>query len=86
MEHIIEEGRIAWMRNKVRKGAMIYYRCQALHLSGTQCPHAASYAGIEEIYTCKKHTKKHIKTQSGGSVPFQQSGTLLSSPSSSTVT
>ena len=40
----------AWMENKVRKGAMIQYRCHYTHSTSRRCPKAA-----EPIYFCKQH-------------------------------
>lgn len=39
----------AWMANKVRKGAMTYYRCPVIQKNGNQCPHAQ---------VCKRHRHK----------------------------
>jgi hypothetical protein len=46
----------AWMANKIRKGAMVYYKCQATLKSGIPCK-LASTAGAGEPHLCKRHSK-----------------------------
>jgi len=43
----------AWMANKIRKGAMLYYKCQATLKSGDPCKLAASGT----LHFCKRHSK-----------------------------
>ena len=43
----------AWMANKIRKGAMLYYKCQATLKSGDPCKLAA----IGTLHFCKRHAK-----------------------------
>ncbi len=45
-----DESSRMWMENKVRKGAMIYYRCHYTHSTSRRCPKAA-----ESVYFCKQH-------------------------------
>ena len=44
----------AWMANKIRRGAMIYYRCAGALKSGGQCQNVARYyqPNLERPYTC----------------------------------
>lgn len=47
----------AWMANKIRKGAMLYYACTELQKNGKPCP----FAAIQEPgaqHQCKRHSKK----------------------------
>lgn len=37
-----DEASKAWMANKVRRGAMVYYRCTATQKSGKPCTRIAS--------------------------------------------
>ena len=43
----------AWMANKIRKGAMLYYTCQAPLKSGDPCKLAA----VGTLHLCKRHAK-----------------------------
>ncbi len=53
MDIDFEAASKAWMANKIRKGAMLYYKCQATLKSGAPC----SLAAIGEIHFCKRHSK-----------------------------
>ena len=44
----------AWHSNKIRRGAMYYYRCTATLKDGRQCSRCATHA---EKITCKAHAK-----------------------------
>ena len=48
----------AWMANKIRKGAMLYYKCQATLKSGDPCK-LASVETVGEPHFCKRHAKQH---------------------------
>jgi hypothetical protein len=43
----------AWMANKIRKGAMVYYKCQATLKTGDPCKLTA----VGTLYFCKRHSK-----------------------------
>jgi hypothetical protein len=45
-----DESSKAWMENKVRKGAMILYRCSYVHSTSRKCSKAATICGY-----CKPH-------------------------------
>ena len=47
-----DEASQTWMGNKVRKGAMIYYRCHAIQKNGVQCALAQHTGGV-----CKRHKR-----------------------------
>ena len=51
----------AWAANKVRKGAMFYYRCTAIQKNGCQCPKAVMSPDPSLQLICKSHarTKKN---------------------------
>jgi hypothetical protein len=49
----------AWMANKIRKGAMVYYKCQATLKSGSPCKLAA----VGDQYLCKRHSKTPTPVQ-----------------------
>lgn len=49
----------AWMANKIRKGPMLYYKCQATLKSGGPCKVAA--AGT--LHFCKRHAKTPAPVQ-----------------------
>jgi hypothetical protein len=66
-----EESSKAWMANKVRSGAMIYYKCQAETLGGHGCSRAAfytqAYMADDAEFLCKQHRKsRSSKRQSSG--------------------
>ena len=50
MSEFFEESSRAWMENKVRKGAMIYYRCHYTHSTSRRCPKTAEFGTF-----CKQH-------------------------------
>jgi hypothetical protein len=54
----------AWMANKIRKGAMLYYKCQATLKSGSPCK-LASTAGPGDPHFCKRHSKTPTPVQKG---------------------
>ena len=47
----------AWAANKVRKGAMFYYRCTAIQKNGCQCPKAVMSATPSLELVCKSHAR-----------------------------
>ena len=49
----------AWMANKIRKGAMLYYKCQATLKSGDPCKLAATGT----LHFCKRHAKTPTPVQ-----------------------
>ena len=49
----------AWMANKIRKGAMLYYKCQASLKSGEPCK-LASVETVGEPHFCKRHAKQKV--------------------------
>jgi len=56
----------AWMANKIRKGAMLYYTCTEIQKNGKPCPFAAIQEPGLEIHHCKRHSKK-LPSLPGGS-------------------
>lgn len=66
-----EESSRAWMANKVRSGAMVYYKCQAKKADDSDCSRAAFYTqpyyADDAEFLCKQHRKsKAYKRQSSG--------------------
>jgi hypothetical protein len=53
MEIDFDAASAAWMANKIRKGAMLYYKCQATLKSGDPCKLAA----VGTLHFCKRHAK-----------------------------
>jgi len=53
MDIDFEAASKAWMANKIRKGAMLYYKCQATLKSGLPC----SLAAAGTLHFCKRHSK-----------------------------
>lgn len=51
----------AWMANKVRKGAMVYYRCTAIQKNGCQCPKAVLNPTPTDLSLCKMHSRSVTK-------------------------
>lgn len=47
----------AWAANKVRKGAMFYYRCTAIQKNGCQCPKAVMSPDPSLQLICKSHAR-----------------------------
>ena len=47
----------AWAANKVRKGAMFYYRCTAIQKNGCQCPKAVMIPDPFTQLVCKSHAR-----------------------------
>jgi hypothetical protein len=48
-----DQSSAAWMENKIRKGAMILYRCVYVHSSSRKCTKAAKPKGEY----CSQHTR-----------------------------
>lgn len=61
MEIDFEIASKAWMANKIRKGAMVYYKCQATLKSGAPCKLVA----VGDQYLCKRHAKTPTPVQKG---------------------
>jgi hypothetical protein len=55
-----------WMRNKIRKGAMTYYKCQATLKNGQDCTRVASqndkYLFLEKHF-CTQHAQLEERKQ-----------------------
>ena len=61
----------AWMANKIRKGAMVYYVCSAVQKNGSACPHKAIQDVMAPMKLCKRHTtqvRKQKRSLLGDSV------------------
>lgn len=56
----------AWMQNKIRKGAMFYYKCQATLKNGRPCTRVASqnekYMFLDKHY-CSQHAQLEARKQ-----------------------
>lgn len=56
----------AWMKNKIRKGAMIYYKCEAIQHNGLGCSRKASqdekYKELDKHY-CSQHAHVEARKQ-----------------------
>lgn len=56
----------AWMKNKIRKGAMIYYKCEASLKNGDDCKRIASqnekYLFLEK-HLCTQHAQLEERKQ-----------------------
>ena len=54
------ESSNAWMQNKVRRGAMLYYKCEAIQKNGECCNRIASqkdeFLFLEKHY-CTQHAQ-----------------------------
>jgi hypothetical protein len=50
----------AWMKNKIRKGEMYYYKCEATQKNGKECPRVANtdskYWFLDKHY-CTQHAQ-----------------------------
>ncbi len=50
----------AWMKNKIRKGQMYYYKCEAIQKNGKECPRVANtdskYWFLDKHY-CTQHAQ-----------------------------
>jgi hypothetical protein len=53
----------AWMANKVRHGAMIYYRCEATLKDGHICSRTAEYAHALQSMLCKQHRALQVRAK-----------------------
>ena len=55
----------AWMANKLRRGASMAYRCQAITKTGDRCSRAAESITktIDDPALCKSHRKYSKPTQ-----------------------
>jgi hypothetical protein len=51
----------AWAANKVRKGAMFYYRCTAIQKNGCRCPKAVMSPDPSLQLICKSHARYPAK-------------------------
>lgn len=60
LQELFTASSLAWMANKVRRGAMIYYKCEALQKNGTCCRRVASqddtFQFLEKHY-CTQHAQ-----------------------------
>jgi hypothetical protein len=61
MDIDFEAASKAWMANKIRKGAMLYYKCQATLKSGVPC----SLAAVGTLHFCKRHSKTPTPVRKG---------------------
>ena len=56
----------AWMANKIRKGAMIYYKCEAEFKNGEHCTRMASqkdeFQFLDKRY-CTQHAQLALRKQ-----------------------
>jgi hypothetical protein len=55
-----------WMRNKIRKGAMVYYKCEATLKNGGGCDRRASqnekYWFLDNHF-CSQHAQLELRKQ-----------------------
>jgi hypothetical protein len=55
-----------WMKNKIRKGAMVYYKCEANLKNGTPCRRVANqnekYWFLEKHF-CTQHAQLDVRKQ-----------------------
>lgn len=60
------ESSTAWMQNKVRRGAMLYYKCEAIQKNGECCSRIASqkdeFLFLEKQY-CTQHAQLALLKQ-----------------------
>jgi hypothetical protein len=54
------ESSASWMSNKIRRGAMLYYKCQAIQKNGECCSRIASqkdeFLDLDKQY-CTQHAQ-----------------------------
>ena len=53
-----DQARVAWTANKIRRGPMYYYKCEAIQRDGEQCGRRSKQVAGAGVHLCGIHSRQ----------------------------